>query len=162
VRFELAKMSPFIRWLTYVLLMLPVAFGITALLGRAPLAVPAVAMVAIYAWVWARFRPTAFVVGPQSVEVIWPLKHREIQRNAISTVRLIDRAGLRREVGWGVRAGAGGLWGAFGWLWTERRGIVQMYVSRVDRFVWLECRGARPWLITPARPEMFVQALSAP
>ena len=27
------------------------------------------------------------------------------------------------EVRWGMRVGAGG----FGWLWTERRGIVQMY-----------------------------------
>lgn len=51
------------------------------------------------------------------------------------------------------------LWGAFGSLWTERRGIVQMYVSRVDEFVWIELRQARPSLITPERPEMFVRAL---
>lgn len=32
------------------------------------------------------------------------------------------------EVDWGMRVvGAGELRGGFGWLWTERRGIVQMY-----------------------------------
>jgi hypothetical protein len=76
-------------------------------------------------------------------------------------VRLIDRDELRRQVGWGMRVGAGGLWGGFGWLWTTRRGIVQMYVSRLDRFVWIERGGERPWLITPDRPEMFVAALGA-
>jgi hypothetical protein len=76
-------------------------------------------------------------------------------------VRLIDRDELRREVGWGMRVGAGGLWGGFGWLWTTRRGIVQMYVSRLDRFVWIERGSERPWLITPDRPESFVAALSA-
>jgi hypothetical protein len=160
VRFELAEMSPPLRGLTLVLLALPVGFGIAALVGAAALAIPALAMVAIYGWVWLRFRPTAFVVRPQSVEVIWPLKRREIGREGISAVRVIDRAELRREVGWGMRVGAGGLWGAFGWLWTERRGIVQMYVSRLDRFVWIERHGARPWLITPDRPELFVQTLT--
>jgi hypothetical protein len=55
--------------------------------------------------------------------------------------------------------GAGGLWGGFGWLWTERRGIAQMYVSRTEGLVWIERRGGRPWLITPEEPEAFVRAL---
>ena len=162
MRFELAEMSPSIRTLTYALLALMAGVGIAALLGIAALAIPALAMLAISAWVWLRFRPTAFVVTPQSVEVVWPLKRRKIRRDTISAVRLIDRAELHREVGWGIRVGVGGLWGAFGWLWTERRGVVQMYVSRVDRLVWIDRRGTRPWLITPARPEMFVQTLHGP
>jgi hypothetical protein len=52
------------------------------------------------------------------------------------------------------------MWGGFGWLWTRKRGIVQMYISRTDRFVWIERAGERPWLITPERPEEFVAALS--
>ena len=40
-------------------------------------------------------------------------------------------------------------------------GLVRgMYVSRLDRFVWIERGSERPWLITPDRPEMFVQVLS--
>lgn len=64
------------------------------------------------------------------------------------------------EIYWSIRIGAGGLWGAFGWLWTTKRGIVQMYVSRTDRFVWIERAGERPWLITPENPEEFVRTLS--
>jgi hypothetical protein len=35
-----------------------------------------------------------------------------------------------------------------------------MCVSRTDRFVWIECAHARPWLITPEQPEAFVTALA--
>jgi hypothetical protein len=35
-----------------------------------------------------------------------------------------------------------------------------MYVTRTDRFVWIERAGGRPWLITPEQPEAFVRALS--
>jgi hypothetical protein len=53
------------------------------------------------------------------------------------------------------------LWGGFGWLWTQRRGIVQMYISRTDGLVWIERISDRPWLITPDEPENFVRALSS-
>ena len=75
-------------------------------------------------------------------------------------MRQVDRQEPRRDVGWGMRVGAGGLWGGFGLLWTARRGIVQMYVSRLDRFVWIERGKERPWLITPERAEEFVAALT--
>jgi hypothetical protein len=76
-------------------------------------------------------------------------------------VRSIGKEELRRKIGWGLRVGAGGLWGGFGWLWTKDRGIVQMYVSRTDGFVWVEVTNGRPWLITPEQPEQFVIALSS-
>ena len=116
----------------------------------------------IYGWVWARFRPTAFVVHPDSVEVIWPLKRRRIPRAEVSSVRVMDQQELRRGR-WVGACGSvpAGLWGGFGWLWTSRRGIVQTYVSRLDRFVWIERGRERPWLITPDRPEEFVRALVA-
>ena len=34
-----------------------------------------------------------------------------------------------------------------------------MYISRIDRFVWIERVGGRPRLITPAEREAFVRAL---
>jgi hypothetical protein len=155
-------MSPPIRVLTWALLALPVAFLAGASLGSPALAVPAVLVAGVYGWVWLRFRPTGFEVHPDAIEVIWPWKRRRIRRADVSDVRLIDRDELRREVGWCMRVGAGGLWGGFGWLWTQRRGIVQMYVSRTDRLVWIERAGGRPWLITPERPEAFVRAASEP
>jgi hypothetical protein len=158
--FRLAPMCPFIRRLTLVMVALPLALSIAAALGARPLWVPALLLLLIYAWVWTRFRPTAFVIHPHALEVIWPLKRRRIGRDQIAAVRLLDRQELRQEVGWGMRVGAGGLWGGFGWLWTSRRGIVQMYVSRLDRFVWIERGSGRPWLITPEQPEALVGALT--
>src|ERR1700736_6000524 len=100
------------------------------------------------------------VLLPPPIEITWPLKRGEIPRADIRPVPIIDRPTLRRETGWGMRVGAGGLFGAFGYLWTTRRGLVRMFVSRTDRFVWIERRSERPWLITPDQPDAFVRALS--
>jgi Bacterial PH domain len=159
MRFALAPMCPLIRRLTLVMATLPVVLLVGGVFGPRALFVPAMLVLFIYGWVWVRFRPTAFVVHPESLEVIWPLKRRRIPRGEISSARVVDRQELRDEVGWGMRVGAGGLWGGFGWLWTSRRGIVQMYVSRLDRFVWIERGRERRWLITPDRPEELVRAL---
>lgn len=159
--FRLAPMSPLIRGLTLILLAIPLAFFVAALVGTSILVGPVVLVVAIYSWVWLRFRPTMFVVRDDVLEIIWPLKREQIERINIVGVRTIDNKELRREVGWGVRVGAGGLWGGFGWLWTQRRGIIQMCISRTHDFVWIECVNGRPWLITPEHPEAFVRALSS-
>jgi hypothetical protein len=148
------------RALTVVLLALPLGFLVLTALWTPLLLGPAVFILAIYAWIWLRYRPSTFVVHPWTLEVTWPLKRREILRDDISTVRAIDRQTLRRETGWGMRVGAGGLFGAFGYLWTTNRGLVRMYISRTDRFVWIECKSDRPWLITPDQPDAFVRALS--
>jgi hypothetical protein len=159
--FRLAPMSPSILVLTVVLLALPLAFLGLAALWTPLLLGPAIFILAIYAWIWLRYRPTAFVVHPRALEVTWPLRRREIPRDDISAVRVIDRQALRREAGWGVRVGAGGFFGGFGYLWTTNRGLVRMYVSRTDRFVWIERKSDRPWLITPDQPDAFVRAMAA-
>jgi hypothetical protein len=159
--FRLARMSTMILILTIGLLALPLVFLVAGGFWRGLLSVPALLLAGIYGWVWLRFRPTGFIVRPGVLEVMWPLKRREIRRADISAVRLIEKGELRREVGWCMRVGAGGLWGGFGWLWTQRRGIVQMYISRTDGLVWIERISDRPWLITPEHPEAFVRALSS-
>ena len=153
-------MDPPILRMTTLLLALPLALFVGALFAGHFLVIPALILVAIYLWVWLRFRPGRFVIHEHSLKVIWPLKHRTIPRADISMVRLLERDDLQREIGSSLRVGAGGLWGGFGWLWTQRRGIVQMYVSRTDCFVWIERKGGRPWLVTPEQPERFVRALS--
>lgn len=157
----MAQMSGMIRTTTSALLLLPIGFLAGAACGQSFLAVPGVLLLVLYSWVWLRFRPRRFVVSPDALNVHWPLKRRRIWRRDIAAVRLVDQVALRRDIGWGMRVGAGGLWGGFGWLWTQRRGIVQMYVSRTDRFVWIERISARPWLVTPDDPEGFVRALSS-
>ncbi len=159
-RYRLARMSPVIRVLTVVLLILPAAFLTGMLTGRNEFVGPFVVISVIYAWVWFLFRPGAFVIHPDALEVVWPLKRREVSRQSILSVRQVDAKTLRTEIGWGARVGAGGLWGGFGWLWTKRRGVVQMYISRTDQFVWIERGHERPWLVTPERPDEFVHELS--
>ena len=158
--FRLAPMSAPILALTTLVLILPLAFLVASIFWRTQLALPGIILVILYAGVWVRFRPSRFVVAREDLSVVWPLKHTSIPRSEITEVRLLDAPALRREIGWGVRIGVGGLWGGFGWLWTKRRGIVQMYISRMDRFVWIERGGARAWLITPIDPEAFVRALT--
>lgn len=157
--FRLAPMSAFIRWLTVALCILPVAFVASGLAGGAPLLVPGLLMIALYVGVWVWMRPSHFVVRPGEIEVVWPLRQRRIPRASIAEARLIDRPALRAVTGVAARVGVGGLWGGFGWLWTQRRGIVQMYVSRGDGLVWIERGGERPWLVTPESPEAFVRAI---
>jgi hypothetical protein len=159
--YRLAPMSPEILVLTVVLLPLPLFFVALAFFYTTPLLLaPALFILVIYAWIWLLSRPTGFVVHPRYLEVTWPLKRRQIPRDDIQAVRVIDRQTLRREAGWGMRVGAGGLFGGFGYLWTTRRGLVRMFVSRTDHFVWIERRSERPWLITPDQPDAFVRALS--
>ncbi len=158
--FRLAQMSPQIVIFTNVLLALPIVFLAIAAFGSAVLLLPALLIVALGLWVWLRMRPMLFVVDADGVEVEWPLKRRRIQRADIASVRLIDVATLRRELGFCMRVGVGGLFGAFGWLWSRRRGIVEMYVSRTDGLVWIERVSGRPWMITPEKPEAFVRELS--
>jgi hypothetical protein len=157
--FRLARMSPLMLMPTVLFLAAPPALFVGAMYGRHQLLVPALLLLAIDAWVWLRFRPSRFIVQRSGLEVIWPLKYRSIPRESIVSARVIDRQELKREIGWGMRVGAGGIWGGFGWLWTKRRGVVQMYISRTDGFVWIDRTGGRPWLLTPEEPEEFVRAL---
>jgi hypothetical protein len=153
-------MCKVIRTFTLVALSI-LALLIIGALWSTLLLIPAAIVVAIYAWIWLGFRPTCFVVTPTTVEIIWPLKRRVLERATIVEARIISAGELKALVGWGLRVGAGGLWGGFGWLWTERRGIVQMYISRVDQFVWIERQPERAWLITPDNPQAFIQSLTA-
>ena len=159
--FRLAPMDFLMRLLTLALLALPPLFLAIAVLGNRWLLGPAAFLVAVYVWIWLWFRPTRFIVHPRVLEIVWPVRRRTIPREDVVAVRLLDKHELRREVGWAMRGGAGGLWGGFGWLWTQKRGIVRMYISRTDGLVWIERRDDRPWLITPERPEAFVRALSS-
>jgi hypothetical protein len=158
--FPLAPMSPLFAWMTYALFGLPVALLSAPLVtGEYVLAAPGLLVIGIYAWIWLWFRPTRFEVSSAGVDVVWRLRRERIPREAIVATRPIDRAALRQEAGWGMRVGAGGVWGAFGWLWTTKRGIVRMYISRLDGLVWMETTD-RPWLVTPAQPDLFRVALS--
>ena len=154
-------MSTLVRMPTVLLLALPLALLASAPFGSRLVVILALVMMVLYAWVWLRLRPSRFFVHPGGLLVRWPLRRREIRREEIAGVRVVHKRDLRKEFGWGLRIGAGGLWGVFGWLWTRRRGMVRTYVTRTDRFVLIDRTCGRPWLITPDRPEAFVRALQS-
>jgi hypothetical protein len=152
-------MSGLVRALSVALCALPIAFVGSSLLWGAPHPSVGPLLAALYVWVWLHMRPSRFVVYPDRIEVRWPLRRRCIPRASITQLRLLDKTALRAITGSAARVGVGGLWGGFGWLWTQHRGIVQMYVSRADGLVWIERGRERPWLITPESPEAFVRAV---
>ena len=75
-------MSSMIRGLTLILLAIPLVFFAVALIGTSILVGPAVLVVTMYSWVRVRLRfcPTMFVVRHDLLEIIWPLKRRQIER----------------------------------------------------------------------------------
>ena len=158
--FRIARMDFLVRLLTLALVIVPALLVAIALMSNRLLLIPTAVLLVVYVWIALWFRPRRFVVGPRALEIVWPLRRREIPRDDIASVRVIDKHELEREVGRSMRVGAGGLGGGFGWLWTQKRGMVRMYISRTDGLVWIERRGDRPWLITPERAEAFVRALA--
>jgi hypothetical protein len=161
-RFGLAPMSTDIRLMTSIVLALPPALGLAALLAPGPasrllVVVPAL-MLLLYASVWLLWRPTSFEVDPTGLRIHWPLRARSIPAGEIVDAAVLARDALRREFGWGMRIGAGGLWGGFGWLYT-RKGLLDLYVSRTDRLVLVRLRSGRALLLTPADEDRFVAAL---
>jgi hypothetical protein len=155
-------MSPALRVLTWCLLGLPFAFFAMAL--AAPRLVDAVMhgstvfIVIVYASVWFAFRPTRFEVDAKTLRIVWPVRSREIDRDAIVDARIVTASDFRREYGYGMRVGAGGLWGGFGLLKTGRE-TFSMWISRTDGFVVVRLREGRPLLMTPADPDGFVRML---
>jgi hypothetical protein len=155
-RFPLAPMSRPIRIVTGVLLAIPLAFAALALALGAPLALPAALLAGLYAAVWLGTRPAAFELDADALHVRFPLWTRSLP------ARSLAGAALRGELGFALRVGVGGLWGGFGWLWSSKRGWLELYVSRTDRLVWIERRVGLPLLITPERPTELVERLRSP
>ena len=161
-RFALAPMSTDIRVLTWIVLALPLALALGGTLGRGPargILLGATALVLIlYASVWLLWRPSVFEVDRTGLRILWPLRARVIPAREIIQAGVLSREAVRREFGWAMRVGAGGLWGGFGWLYTSK-GLLDLYVSRTDRLVLVRLRTGRPLLVTPEGDERFVAAL---
>lgn len=162
--FRLAPMSGLIRGMTFVLILVPIGFLAAPLLDwrSFPLAPLGGAIALSYAFIWLYMRPSAFVVTPEGLDIVWPLRRRRIPKANLVGASEVGRGDLRREFGLLLRVGAGGLWGGFGLAWSSRGEHLSLYVSRhADGFVLVRARGARSLLITPERPADFVAALSS-
>ena len=158
-------MSTPIVIMTAVLIPMPLALALAALM--APIhpaqtilfgAAGFVALAWIMIWCW--YRPTRFELSTEGLRIVWPLRERLIPRQEITEAIALSGKQFRAQIGWGVRVGAGGLWGGFGYLLTPQ-GKMDMYISRTDPLVVVRLRGGRPLLITPERPSLFVEQVSA-
>jgi hypothetical protein len=163
-RFRLAPMSSAMMILTAICLAIPIVFAVQVWfvppLIRIVFGSLAAVMVVLYAAIWLWMRPSAFVVGPDELELVWPMRRRTIARGDIIRVRKLAVADLKRELGYMLRIGAGGLWGGFG-LARTALGTMELWISRTDWIVWVECRDRRSLLVTPDEPDRFVELLQA-
>lgn len=159
-RFQLAKMSTMILGITVVLLPVPVIMaGVSFRYGPPKLLWVAAFMALVWVAVWLLFRPSEFVLSRAGLEIRWPMRPAwRLALADIDSVEIVSGDDFRREYGRGARVGAGGLWGGFGWLVTKK-GALRMYVSRVDELVLVYPKSGRTLMITPDRPELFVESL---
>src|SRR4029453_18789061 len=86
----------------------------------------------IYAGVWLAGRPTQFEIDERSLAIVWPVRRRVIPRSTVHDVRIVTGREFRSAYGWGMRVGAGGLWGGFGLLKTTGT-TFSLWISPPDR-----------------------------
>lgn len=163
-RYVLAPMDTPLRVMTWVCYAIPAILAASALAAPEPVRTLLLAVaglvVALYVFVWLWLRPTAFVIGPDTLDIEWPIRRRSIPRSAITSARVLDRPQLAAELGRIVRIGAGGLWGGFG-LASTSKGMHELWVSRIDRIVVIGCEGRRPLLVTPEDADGFAAELQS-
>lgn len=158
MNFRLAPMDGLIWLLTIGMAPLPLVLLVLSRGGVLAMAALFVALIYVYILLW--LRPLRFELGPGALTVVWPLRRTEIALESIEEVlSLPDNRALKADLGWAIRIGAGGPWGGFGLLKTERRGMMRFYISRVSNYVLLRPKSGRAWLITPAEHERFLRTL---
>lgn len=158
-RFPLAPMSRSIRVFTAIFLVLPIALFVAAILLRSRVVLlPSFLLGLIHLWVWTYFRPSCFEISGAALRIVWPSRSLEIPLTEITTIDRLSTQDFKSRYGWGLRIGAGGLWGGFGLLVTKRR-TFRFYISRLDGFVLIYNKTTRPLLITPSDPDNFVKIL---
>lgn len=146
--FLLAPMSPLIR--VFTVISQDILFRILA-----------VFLIGLYGCIWL-CRPYCFIVSSDTVKILFPIWQRRILIREVSSICIINKESFDQEFGWAIRIGAGGLWGGFGWLWTAKKGILEFYISRLDRldrFVLLERLTGQRILFTPDRSEHCVKVI---
>ena len=162
--FRLAPMSRDLAVMTWIALVLPAWLLGAAWLSAGPARPALMAAVGltlvIYAVVWLAGRPTQFEIDEQSLRIVWPVRRRVIPRSTVRDARIVTGPEFRSAYGWGMRVGAGGLWGGFGILKTKAT-TFSFWISRTDRLVIVELDGANPLLVTPDDSERFVARLRA-
>mmetsp|Transcript_13584 Transcript_13584/g.29898 ORF Transcript_13584/g.29898 Transcript_13584/m.29898 type:complete len:177 (-) Transcript_13584:201-731(-) len=161
--FDLAPMSPAIRALTALVTAIPVFTFILALTRKEPLPLIGLSssIVAVYVLSWVYIRPSGLMLTTETLALKFPGRKLQIPITDIREVRLLSAQQAKDELGIAVRIGLGGLWGVFGWLWTSRRGTLDVYITRLDDYMLIERRVGRPMLLTVSDREALRDALES-
>ena len=159
----MAPMSKVIRLMTLFLLALPVAVAGGGFSSGEPVfgysLMVAGAIVAIYAFVYLRMRPTRFEIEGKRLSIIFPTRIIDVDLDDVVRAGPITYEVFKRRYPRPIRLGAGGLFGGFGLLMTQN-GKVQFYISRDEPLVLLEFESDRlPLLLSPSDPEAFLLAI---
>ena len=156
-------MSWAVRLLTDLVLSLPLIIAVAGVARARSAAVAlyiagGLALMYVLVFLWSR--PFAYAIEGSTLAVHRPLRTTRVPLGDVVSVTLLSTAEFKQAYGLAVRIGVGGLWGVFGWLWTSRRGLVDVCTTRHDWMVSIERTGGRPLLISPASPQEFVSYLS--
>ncbi len=158
--FPLAPMTRPMTALTAGLLAMPVI--LLGLAQASPLAVSmgstAGLLMVLFVAIWLVARPARYDVGEDGITMVFPVWRRTVPWTAVRAARTFAGDAFTREVGWGMRVGAGGLFGSFGWLVTSI-GTLEMYVSRRSDLVLVECEGRKHLLVSPSDAQAFATAV---
>lgn len=158
--YRTAPMSGSIKVITYIMEAVPfllVYFGFAQ--HNPGLFIVAIFFILLIAGVWLWMRPTQYAVDSRALTIIWPLRKDIVPRSGISRVRILDKIQAKKELGFALRIGVGGLFGGFGLLWTRRRGLIRFYITRLDDFILIDRRNGRPLLITVDNPRGMLKEL---
>ena len=163
--YPLAPMDPMYQGLSLFLGSLPFLFVSLTLMVPGPqklmFGACSVFLFLIYAWIWFYWRPTSFRLETTALVIEFPRRQMAIDLSGVQQVHLYNSyADFTAEWGLGIRIGAGGLWGSFGWLKTAK-GTLQMYLSRSEDLVVVEFQDRRPLLMTPEQAQDFVRELQS-
>jgi len=158
--FKTPPTSGAIKVLTYIIVALPVPLVYSGFALRNPdLYKWAAFLILLSAGVWLWMRPTHYEISSRTLTVVWPLRKYIMTRGSIVRVRVLDSREMKKELGSALRIGVGGLFGGFGLLWTRNRGLIRFYITRCDRFVMIERKDGRSFLITVDDPAGMVKEL---
>lgn len=157
-RYKLAPMDQYMKRMTNFCLLIPVFFFLVGPL-LPYLLICAFLIVFIYSVIWFRMRPKSFVIDDENLTIEWPVGKKSWKRSEISSVEYMPREKFKETYGFGIRVGAGGLWGGFGRYQTTDT-TFRMFVSRIDGFVIVNFREGRPLMITPENPESFMKSVT--
>lgn len=159
--FRLAPMSGLILWLTVFVFPIPFLMAGWAFYWAIhPLFAVAGFMGLVWAVIWFYMRPSHFTISDRGLQITWPMRRQLVPKAQITSAELVSSAEFRQRWGHGVRIGAGGLFGGFGWYRTKTA-MFRFYISRTDEFAIVHLLDDRPLMLTPEDARRFVDAINA-